>query len=85
MARGSLTVAGELYSNGGSMSEKDYTMIAGGAGGTIVLVGRSINLEKNGLVSVRGGLSSDEVKKMLILARRRWRWQITDKLYRVES
>ena len=43
-----MTVAGELYSNGGSMSEKDYTMIAGGAGGTIVLVGRSINLEKNG-------------------------------------
>ena len=61
LARGALNVAGEIHANGGSMSEKDYTMIAGGAGGTLVLVGRSVNLAKTGLVSVRGGLSSDEV------------------------
>lgn len=59
LAKKSLTIGGEVSAAGGSMSEKDYTMIAGGAGGTIALVGKSINLM--GTLNVKGGLSSDEV------------------------
>jgi len=55
-----LTTDGYFNADGGAFSERDYTMIAGGSGGTVAFIADSMDL--GGVVSCRGGLGSAEVR-----------------------
>ena len=56
---GKLATNGNFNSDGGTYSERDYTMIAGGSGGTVAFTADAMEL--GGTVSCKGGLGSAEV------------------------
>ena len=73
-----LKVRGNVFADGGPFSERDYTMIAGGSGGTIAYTASKMELQ--GVASCRGGLSSAEVESCHE-ARRRGRREAPSQLH----
>ena len=76
-----LILQGNLLAEGGPKSEKDYTMIAGGSGGTVSL--SSVKILIGGNISVNGGLGDSEVEFSLNSAWWRWRRKTLDQLLKL--